>query len=45
MSVTFTPTVPGASSGSLTITDSAVGSPQVVSLTGTGTGPAVSLSS
>ena len=44
VSVTFTPTLPGTSSGSLTISDSAVGNPQVVSLTGTGTGPAVSLS-
>jgi hypothetical protein len=43
VSVTFTPTVPGTSAGGLTITDSAVGSPQVVTLTGSGTGAAVSL--
>jgi len=42
--VTFTPTVPGTSDGSLTVTDGAVGSPQVVALSGTGSGPTVSLS-
>jgi hypothetical protein len=38
ISVTFTPTVLGARAGTLTITDSAVGSPHAVPLTGTGTG-------
>jgi hypothetical protein len=42
--VAFTPTAAGARSGSLTLTDNASGSPQVVSLIGTGTAPAVSLS-
>ncbi len=36
VSVTFSPTVAGATSGTLTITDSAPNSPQTVSLTGTG---------
>jgi Abnormal spindle-like microcephaly-assoc'd, ASPM-SPD-2-Hydin/Beta-propeller repeat len=40
ISVTFTPTVAGARTGTLTITDNAGGSPQMVSLTGTGTSPA-----
>jgi len=44
ISVTFTPTTPGARTGTLTITDNAPGSPQVVTLSGTGVGPAVSLS-
>ncbi len=47
INVAFTPTASGAQSGTLTITDSAVGSPQKVSLTGTGTtavNPVVSLS-
>jgi FG-GAP-like repeat/Abnormal spindle-like microcephaly-assoc'd, ASPM-SPD-2-Hydin/FG-GAP repeat len=44
ISVTFTPTAPGTRTGAITITDNAPGSPHVVSLTGTGTGPAVSLS-
>ncbi|HEY6293675.1 MAG TPA: choice-of-anchor D domain-containing protein, partial [Terriglobia bacterium] len=43
-SITFTPTTPGASTGSLTATDGAVGSPQVVSLSGSSTGSFVSLS-
>lgn len=34
--VTFTPTASGARNGSLTITDNATGSPQTVTLTGTG---------
>lgn len=42
--VTFTPTAIGAVSGTLTFTDSALNSPQTVSLTGTGS-PAVTLSS
>src|SRR5258708_28821159 len=36
INVTFTPTATGAQSGSITITDSAVGSPQQITLTGTG---------
>jgi hypothetical protein len=44
INVTFSPTASGARSASLSITDSAVGSPQTVSLTGTGIAPAVSLS-
>ncbi|MGA8865906.1 MAG: choice-of-anchor D domain-containing protein [Candidatus Sulfotelmatobacter sp.] len=48
ISVTFKPTATGTRTGSLTITDDASSSPQVVSLSGTGTSsaaPAVSLSS
>ncbi|MCU1310091.1 MAG: hypothetical protein JWO20_1216 [Candidatus Angelobacter sp.] len=37
ISVKFTPTVPGTRNGTLTVTDNAAGSPQTVSLTGTGT--------
>jgi FG-GAP-like repeat/Cep192 domain 4 len=37
ISVTFTPASAGASSGALTITDNAPGSPQTVALSGTGT--------
>jgi len=44
ISVTFTPTATGARSGTLTFTDSAANSPQTVALTGTGIGPAFSLS-
>ncbi|HUI44199.1 MAG TPA: choice-of-anchor D domain-containing protein [Terriglobia bacterium] len=45
ISVTFTPTAAGAALGTLTITDNAANSPQVVSLTGTGAAsPIVSLS-
>lgn len=40
ISVTFSPTVVGAIAGALTVADSAAGSPQVVPLTGTGTGTA-----
>ncbi|MDR3676720.1 MAG: choice-of-anchor D domain-containing protein [Acidobacteriota bacterium] len=43
MSVTFTPTAPGDRTAAITITDSAIGSPQAIILTGTGTNPAVSL--
>ena len=43
--VTFTPTATGLRPGTLTVTDDASGSPQTVSLTGTGTAPVVSLSS
>ncbi len=42
--VTFTPTAIGTRSGSITISDNASNSPQAVALSGTGTGPAVSLS-
>ena len=41
--VTFAPTQAGSRSASLSITDNAPGSPQTVSLSGTGTGPAVTL--
>jgi hypothetical protein len=44
INVTFTPAANGSRSGSLTLTDNASGSPQTVSLSGTGTGPVVSLS-
>jgi hypothetical protein len=39
ISVTFTPTATGTRTGSITITDSAANSPQVITLTGTGTVP------
>jgi len=42
ISVTFAPTAAGTRSGTITITDNAPGSPHVVTLTGTGMGPAVS---
>jgi len=44
INVTFTPNTTGSLSATLTIADSAVGSPQTVSLTGTGTQPTVQLS-
>jgi len=46
ISVTFTPTAAGSRTASVSITDNAAGSPQTISLTGTGQtpGPAVSLS-
>jgi len=44
INVTFTPTATGSRSGSLTLTDNAIGSPQSVSLSGTGTAPAIGLS-
>ncbi len=46
LSVTFTPSVSGSRTASVTLTDDAAGSPQAVSLTGTGSvpAPAVSLS-
>jgi HYDIN/CFA65/VesB family protein/VCBS repeat protein/ASPM-SPD-2-Hydin domain-containing protein len=44
LSVTFTPTARGARGGVLAIMTDASESPQVVMLSGTGTGPAVSLS-
>jgi beta-propeller repeat-containing protein/centrosomal CEP192-like protein/HYDIN/CFA65/VesB family protein len=39
VSVTFTPTASGSSTGSFSITDNAAGSPQTVSLSGTGGSP------
>jgi Abnormal spindle-like microcephaly-assoc'd, ASPM-SPD-2-Hydin/Beta-propeller repeat/Cep192 domain 4 len=44
LTVTFGPTAEGAINGNLTISDDATGSPQVVSLSGTGVSPAASLS-
>jgi hypothetical protein len=44
ISVTFTPTVIGSRNAALSVTDNAVGGPQTVSLTGTGTAPAVTFS-
>jgi hypothetical protein len=44
INVTFSPTAAGPQTGTLTITDSDVGSPQVIDLTGTGTAPVASLS-
>jgi hypothetical protein len=44
VSVTFTPSATGSRSASLNFTDNAGGSPQTVGLSGTGTGPVVSLS-
>ena len=42
VNVTFKPTATGTRSGSLRFTDNAAGSPQAVSLTGSGTGPLAS---
>jgi parallel beta-helix repeat protein len=44
INVTFTPAAIGTRSGSVTVTDNASGSPQTVSLTGTGTAPSATLS-
>jgi Abnormal spindle-like microcephaly-assoc'd, ASPM-SPD-2-Hydin len=44
ISVTFTPTASGSRSGTLSITDNAAGSPQTVSLSGTGIAPLATLS-
>jgi len=44
ISVTFTPSASGSRTASLSITDNASGSPQTVSLSGTGTGPVDGLS-
>ena len=44
ISVTFTPTAGGLRTGSLYVTDDGTGSPQKVSLTGTGLAPAASIS-
>lgn len=45
LAVTFTPTSVGQRTGSIAINDNAAGSPQLISLQGTGLGAAVSLSS
>ncbi len=44
INVTFTPTAIGSRTGSITITDSAPGSPHTIGLTGTGTAPNVTFS-
>lgn len=44
LSVTFTPTASGTRTGSVSISDNAIGSPQAVTLTGTGLAPVVTLS-
>lgn len=43
LSVTFVPTAVGTDSGSVSITDDAAGSPHLISLSGAGTGAAVTL--
>jgi hypothetical protein len=43
ISVTFTPSAEGSRTGTLSISDTAAGSPQTVSLTGTGSGAVLSL--
>jgi hypothetical protein len=45
VSVTFTPTGPGIRTASLQITDTATGSPQAVSITGTGLGSSLTVTS
>ena len=42
--MTFKPTASGTRTAAVTLTDNATGSPQTVSLTGTGTAPVASLS-
>jgi hypothetical protein len=44
LSITFTPTASGARSGSIVIQDNAAGSPHVITLSGTATGPGAGLS-
>jgi hypothetical protein len=44
ISLTFTPTAPGARNATVSIVDDAANSPQTISLSGTGIGPAASLS-
>src|ERR1035437_2616406 len=44
ITVTFKPAAPGTLKAAVSIADKVTGSPQTVALTGTGTGPAVSLS-
>src|SRR5207302_1094902 len=41
--VTFTPTASGARTGTLSVADNAGGSPQIITLSGNGTGPVVGL--
>jgi hypothetical protein len=43
INVTFSPTAPGMRTASVSITDDAPGSPQMIALSGTGTAPAVTL--
>jgi hypothetical protein len=43
LTVTFTPTVPGTRTGSVTVHDTAAGSPHSLALTGVGVGPAVTV--
>ncbi len=43
LSIAFTPTAAGTRTGSIVIRDNAAGSPHVINLSGTGFGPAVSL--
>src|SRR5437016_14608429 len=43
INVTFTPTALGARTGTLSLTDNAGGSPQIMTLSGNGTAPAVGL--
>ncbi len=45
INATFTPSAVGPRSGTITVTDNAPGSPQVVNLSGTGVGPVVTLGS
>jgi hypothetical protein len=42
--ITFTPTAVGTRTGSISIADSAIGSPHVINLSGTGVGPLATLS-
>ena len=44
INVSFEPTMAGSTSGTVSVTDNASGSPQTVSLSGTGTSPSVTLS-
>src|SRR5207253_1106167 len=43
INVTFTPTASGARTGTLSLTDNAGGSPQIMTLSGNGTAPGVGL--
>ncbi|MBV9607970.1 MAG: choice-of-anchor D domain-containing protein, partial [Acidobacteria bacterium] len=45
ISITFTPTAVGQRNGTLTVSDSALGSPHTVALTGSGTGAGITFSS
>ena len=44
INVSFAPTMTGSTSGTISVTDNATGSPQTVSLSGTGTSPTITLS-